>query len=110
MLKRYIIERKVSGVGKSSAQELAQMAEKSNDVLNSLGPKIQWLQSYITDDKIYCEYLAENEEVVREHARLGGFPADSVLVVKNVIDPTTQDEGAADFRPPSSSYEQEKFL
>lgn len=92
MLNRYIIERKIPGVGAGSKQDFIDMAEKSNKVLTSLGPKIQWVQSFITEDKVYCEYLAENENIVREHAKLGGFPADSIAKVNHVSDPTTENE------------------
>lgn len=91
MLNRYIIERKIPGVGSGSDQDFAQMAGKSNEVLSALGPKIQWVQSFVTPDKVYCEYLAENEDLVREHAKQGGFPADSILKVEHVCDPTTAD-------------------
>lgn len=89
MLNRYIIERKIPGVGQGSEQDFSNMANKSNNVLSSLGSDIQWVKSFVTDDKVYCEYLAENEELVREHAKLGGFPADSVLKVSHICDPTT---------------------
>lgn len=91
MLNRYIIERKMPGVGAGSEKDFAQMAGKSNEVLTALGPKIQWVQSFVTDDKVYCEYLAENEDLVREHAKQGGFPADSIAKVSHVCDPTTAD-------------------
>jgi hypothetical protein len=86
---KYIIERELSGAGSLSAQELQSIAQKSCDVLNKMGPQIQWIQSYVTDDKIYCVYSAPNEEMVREHAKKGGFPANRVSDVKSVIDPTT---------------------
>ncbi len=86
---KYIIERELSGAGSLSAQELQSIAQKSCDVLNEMGPQIQWIQSYVTDDKIYCVYNAPNEEMVREHAKKGGFPANRVSDVKSVIDPTT---------------------
>ena len=89
MLNRYIIERKIPGVGSGPDKDFAQMAGKSNEVLSALGPKIQWVQSFVTPDKVYCEYLAENEELVKEHAKRGGFPADSILKVNHVCDPTT---------------------
>jgi hypothetical protein len=89
MLNRYIIERKMPGVGGGSDKDFANMATKSNEVLSTLGPKIQWVQSFVTGDKVYCEYLAENEDLVREHAKLGGFPADSIAKVSHVCDPTT---------------------
>jgi Protein of unknown function (DUF4242) len=86
---KFVIERDVPGAGKLSEQELHDMSVKSNEVLNSLGPKIQWLHSYVTDDKIYCVYIAPDEESVREHARRGGFPANRVTAVRRLIDPTT---------------------
>ncbi len=86
---KYVIEREISGAGKLSAQELQGVSQKSCGVLNEMGPQIQWVQSYVTDDKIYCVYIAPNEEMVREHAQKGGFPANRISEVKSVIDPTT---------------------
>jgi len=86
---RYVIERDLPGAGKLSAGELTAVAQKSCAVLNGLGPQIQWVHSYVTDDKIYCVYIAPNAELVREHARQGGFPANRVSEVKTIIDPTT---------------------
>ncbi|OFV96900.1 MAG: hypothetical protein A3H28_11020 [Acidobacteria bacterium RIFCSPLOWO2_02_FULL_61_28] len=86
---KYVIERDLPGAGKLSAEELRAIAQKSCTALNGLGPKIQWLQSYVTDDKIYCVYIAPDAETIREHARQGGFPANRVSEVKSVIDPTT---------------------
>jgi cell division inhibitor SulA len=86
---KFVIEREIPGAGAMSAEQLQGVAEKSCSVLRNLGPQIQWLQSYVTDNKIYCIYIAPNEEVVREHARQGGFPANSVAQVMRVIDPTT---------------------
>jgi hypothetical protein len=86
---KYVIEREIPGVGKLPAQELKAISQKSCGVLNQLGPQIQWLESYVTGDKIYCVYIAPNEELVREHARQGGFPANRVSEVKTIIDPTT---------------------
>ncbi len=86
---KYVIEREIPGAGKLSAQELQALSQKSRDVLNQMGPQINWVQSYVTDDKIYCVYIAPNEEMVREHAKRGGFPANRVSEVKSVIDPTT---------------------
>jgi len=86
---KYVIERELSGAGKLSAQELQGISQKSVAVLNEMGPQIQWVQSYVTDDKLYCEYIAPNEEMVREHAQKGGFPANRISEVKSVIDPTT---------------------
>ena len=86
---RYVIEREIPGAGKLSPQELQAIAQKSCSVLDQLGPKIQWVQSFVTGDKIYCVYIAPDEQLVREHARQGGFPANSVAEVKSIIDPTT---------------------
>jgi len=86
---KYVIEREIPGAGKLSAQELKAISQKSCGVLSGMGPQIQWLQSYVTGDKIYCVYIAPNESMVREHARQGGFPANRVSEVKTVIDPTT---------------------
>ena len=86
---KYVIEREISGAGKLSAQELHAISQKSCGVLSGMGPQIQWLQSYVTGDKIYCVYIAPNEAMVREHARQGGFPANRVSEVTTVIDPTT---------------------
>ncbi len=88
---KYVIEREIPGAGKLPPAVLHEIAQKSCDVLNALGPKIQWVQSYITDDKVYCVYIAPNAEMVREHARRGGLPANSVCQVRAVIDPTTAD-------------------
>lgn len=86
---KFIIERSIPGAGKLTPEQLQGISQKSCGVLNQLGPKIQWVQSFVTDDKIYCVYIAPNAELVQEHARQGGFPADSVAKVMTVIDPTT---------------------
>ncbi len=86
---KYLIEREIPGAGKLSSQELQGISQKSCGVLSNMGPQIQWVQSYVTGDKIYCVYIAPNEEMVREHARQGGFPANRVSEVSSVIDPTT---------------------
>ena len=86
---KYVIEREIPEAGKLSADQLKAISQKSCGVLEKLGPHIQWIESYVTDDKIYCVYIAPNEEMVREHAKQGGFPADRVSEVKEVIDPTT---------------------
>lgn len=86
---KYVIEREIPGAGKLSPAELQAISQKSCGVLGTLGPQIQWLQSYVTDDKIYCVYIAPNEQLVREHAKQGGFPANRVSAVTTVIDPTT---------------------
>ena len=86
---KYVIEREIPGAGKISPQDLQSISQKSCSVLKGLGPQIQWVQSYVTDDKIYCIYIAPNKELVVEHARQGGFPANSVAEVRTMIDPTT---------------------
>ena len=86
---KFVIEREIPGAGKLSAQEMHAISQKSCGVLSAMGPQIQWVQSYVTDDKIFCVYVAPNEEMVREHARQGGFPANKVSRVRSVIDPTT---------------------
>lgn len=86
---KYIIERDIPGAGKLSSQELKAISQKSCGVLSEMGPRIQWLQSYVTGDKVYCVYIAPDEEMVREHARQGGFPANRVSEVVAVMDPTT---------------------
>jgi cell division inhibitor SulA len=86
---KYVIERDIPEAGKLSAQELKDISQKSCGVLSNLGPQIQWLQSYVTGDKIYCVYIAPDEALVREHAKQGGFPANRVSAVTTVIDPTT---------------------
>ena len=86
---KYLIERELPGAGQLSQEQLRGISQKSCSVLNKLGPQIQWIQSYVTGDKIYCVYRAPNEEMVREHAKQGGFPANKVSEVTTVIDPTT---------------------
>ena len=86
---KFIIERNIPGAGQLSPQELQAISQKSCGVLNAMGPQIQWRESYVTPDKVYCVYIAPDEETVREHARQGGFPADAVNRVAAVIDPTT---------------------
>jgi hypothetical protein len=88
---KYVIEREIPNAGKLSPQELRAISQKSCSVLNQMGPQIQWVHSYVTDDRIYCLYVAPNEEMVREHARKGGFPANRVAAVRTVIDPTTSE-------------------
>lgn len=90
---KFVIERDLPGAGKLSATDLQGVSEKSCAVLRNLGPQIQWLQSYVTDDKIYCVYIAPNAEMIREHARQGGFPANKISQVRSMIDPTSA-EGA----------------
>jgi hypothetical protein len=86
---KYVIEREIPNAGKLSPTELRGISQKSCNVLGNLGPQIQWLESYVTDDKIYCVYIAPNKELVEEHAKQGGFPANRISEVKSVIDPTT---------------------
>jgi hypothetical protein len=88
---KYVIERAIPGAGKLTPAELKSISQKSCSVLNELGPQIQWIQSYVTDDCIYCVYIAPNEELVRKHAKLGGFPANKVSRVRTVIDPSTSE-------------------
>jgi Protein of unknown function (DUF4242) len=88
-LPKYLIEREVPGAGKLSPEQLKGLSQKSCGVLNNLGPQIQWIHSYVTGDKIYCVYLSPNENLIREHARLGGFPANSISEIKTIIDPST---------------------
>ena len=86
---KFVIERDLPGAGKLSQAELQAISRKSCDVLVKMGPRIQWMHSYVTDDRIYCIYHAENEELVREHAKQGGFPVNRVSRVRNVIEPAT---------------------
>ncbi len=86
---KYVIEREIPGAGNLSAEELQGISQTSCNVLNDMGPQIQWVQSQVTDDKIYCTYIAPNQEMVREHAEQGGFPANKISEVRAVIDPTT---------------------
>lgn len=92
---KYVIERNLPGAGNLSADELHAISQKSCGVLSEMGPQIQWVQSYVTDDKIYCIYNAANEKLVREHALRGGFPADVVTEVHAIIDPTTAEAPVA---------------
>jgi hypothetical protein len=89
VMPKYVIERDIPGAGKLSGSELQAISQKSCGVLSKMGPQIQWLQSYVTGDRIYCVYIAPNEKAVREHAQQGGFPANRVSEVKTIIDPTT---------------------
>jgi hypothetical protein len=86
---KYVIEREIPGAGSMSPQELQAVSQKSCSVLQNLGPQIQWLHSYVTADKIYCVYIAPNEDMIREHASQGGFPANRISEIKTMIDPTT---------------------
>ncbi len=86
---KYVIEREIPGAGKLSPEELKGISQKSCNVLKSLGSDIQWLESFVTDDKIYCIYIASSEELVRKHAEQGGFPANRISRIRTTIDPTT---------------------
>jgi hypothetical protein len=86
---KYLIERDLPGAGKLTSDELQSISQKSNQVIADLGPDIRWLQSYVTDDKLYCIYVAPDEDIIFEHARCGGFPANRVARVSRVIDPST---------------------
>ncbi len=89
---KFLIERVIHGAGDMSQQQLQAVSEKSCAVLHNLGPEIQWVHSYVTGDKIYCVYIAPSEQMVREHARLGGFPANRISEIKSVIDPTSAEK------------------
>jgi Protein of unknown function (DUF4242) len=86
---KFVIEREIPGLGNMSDTEIREVSRKSVSILREMGPEIQWLQSYVTGDKLYCVYLAPDEATVREHARRGGFPANRVSAVRRMIDPTT---------------------
>ncbi len=88
---KYVIEREINGVGDSTAEQLQAVSQTSCSVLNDMGPKIQWVQSFVTGNKIYCIYIAPNEEMIREHAERGGFPANTISEIKAIIDPTTSE-------------------
>lgn len=92
---KYVIERDLPGAGKLTPDQLTGVSQKSCSVLRNLGPEIQWVHSYVTADKIYCVYIAPNEELIRKHAQEGGFPANRISEVKTVIDPTTSEVPAA---------------
>lgn len=86
---KYVIEREIPGAGNLSPQDLQGVAQKSCSVLENLGPQIQWVESYVTADKVYCVYIAPSEDMIRSHAQQGGFPANKISEIKTVIDPTT---------------------
>ena len=90
---KYVIERDLPGAGSLSPQQLQAVSQKSCSVLKNLGPQIQWVHSYVTQDKIYCIYIAPNEQMIRQHAQEGGFPANKVSEIKTTIDPTTSEAG-----------------
>ncbi len=88
-MKTYLIEREIPGAGKLTAEDLKGISQKSCTVLKEMGPRIQWVQSYVTGNKIFCIYKSENEELIREHAKKGGFPANSITEISSVISPAT---------------------
>ncbi|HYX42808.1 MAG TPA: DUF4242 domain-containing protein [Pyrinomonadaceae bacterium] len=89
---KFLIEREIPDADKLSTQELQAISQKSCSILQQMGPQIQWVQSYVTGDKVYCVYIAPNEELIREHAQQGGFPANRISEIKSVIDPTTAEK------------------
>ena len=91
---KFVIERNIPGAGKLTPDQLQAISQTSCGVLRKLGPEIQWVESFVTDDKVYCIYNAPSEDLIREHAKQGGFPADSVVQVRTVIDPTTAETRA----------------
>jgi hypothetical protein len=91
---KYVIEREIPGAGDLSPEQLQAISQKSCGVLRELGPQIQWVQSYVTDNKVYCVYISPNEQLVRDHAKKGGFPANKVSEVREIIDPTTAEIGS----------------
>jgi Protein of unknown function (DUF4242) len=91
-MKKYVIEREIPKIGTLEREQLQQGAAKSNQVLRQLGPQIQWLESFITADKMFCMYLANDEAIIRRHAELSGFPATRITEIRNMIDPTTADQ------------------
>ena len=96
---KFVIERNVEGVERLSDEAICQLAAKSNGVLHEMGPQIQWAQSYVTEGKIYCVYIAPDEATIREHAKRGGFPADRVARVVRIIDPTTGEPPTGEGQP-----------
>jgi hypothetical protein len=86
---KYVIERELPGAGKLTAEQLREVAQKSNGILQTLGPKIQWVQTYVSDDKLYCVYNAPSPKLIEEHAKCGGFPANRISQVRAIMDPTT---------------------
>ena len=89
-MKRYLIERDIPNVGTLERDKLREAAKKSNDTLRQLGPDIQWIESFVSRDKTFCVYLAKNEDIIREHARISGFPATKITEIRKMIDPTTE--------------------
>jgi hypothetical protein len=88
---KFVIEREIPGAGELSPQELQGVSQKSCSVLRELGPQIQWVQSYVTDEKIYCIYISPDEETIRKHTQMGGFPANRISQIRSIIDPTTSE-------------------
>jgi hypothetical protein len=95
MMPRYVIEREIPGAGKLSPEELQRVSQTSCAVLRDMGPRIQWVESFVTDDKVYCVYIAPDEAAIREHAARGGFPANRISEVRFVIDPTTAEASSS---------------
>jgi len=93
-LPKYVIERQLPGAGQLTPEQVQAASQTSCGVLRNLGPEIQWVQSYVTDDKIYCIYIAPNEQLIREHAAQGGFPANRISEIRTVMDPTTAESGS----------------
>jgi len=100
---KYLIEREIPGAGNLSKADLQGISQTSCGVLQKMGPQIQWVQSYVTGDKVYCVYIAPNEEMIREHAQQGGFPANRISEIKTVIDPTTAEQSASSHQQSASS-------
>jgi len=89
---KFLIEREIPGAGSLPKEQLQAVSQKSCSVLRDLGPQIQWVESYVTDNKIYCVYIAPSEQLIREHARIGGFPANRISEIKTILDPTTAEK------------------
>ena len=89
---KFLIEREIPNAGKLSPQDMQAVSQKSCSVLRSMGPAIQWVESYVTDNKVYCVYIAENEAAIRKHAEQGGFPANRISEIRTMIDPTTAEK------------------
>ena len=100
---KYLIEREIPGAGKLTGPELQAISQKSCSVLQNMGPEIQWVESYVTGDKVYCVYISPNEEMIRKHAIQGGFPANRISEIKTTIDPTTAEEQSAVSKQQSAS-------
>ena len=100
---KYLIEREIPGAGNLSKADLQSISQTSCGVLQNMGPQIQWVQSYVTGDKVYCVYISPNEELIREHAQQGGFPANRISEIKSTIDPTTAEQPAGRQQQSASS-------